>query len=79
VRPEFTLAIDQAEVQEVFEVPLSHIFDIGNHRPRRRKVGDMEIEVADIPYGQRNIWGATAGMLLTLRRLIHDATDSSAR
>jgi 8-oxo-dGTP pyrophosphatase MutT (NUDIX family) len=73
VRPEFTLSIDQAEVREVFEVPLSHIFNIGNHRPRLRKVGDMEFEVADIPFGQRDIWGATAGMLLTLRRLVHDA------
>jgi hypothetical protein len=24
--------------------------------------------VQDIPYGERNIWGATAGMLMTLRR-----------
>jgi hypothetical protein len=28
------------------------------------------MEVYDIPYGDRNIWGATAGMLLTLRRLL---------
>jgi 8-oxo-dGTP pyrophosphatase MutT (NUDIX family) len=73
VRPDFALSIDQAEVREVFEVPLSYIFDEGNHKPRLRKVADMEFEVADIPFGQRNIWGATAGMLLTLRRLVHAA------
>jgi hypothetical protein len=26
--------------------------------------------VYDIPYGERNIWGATAGMLMTFRRLL---------
>jgi len=26
--------------------------------------------VVDIPYGERNIWGATAGMLMTLQRLL---------
>ena len=29
-----------------------------------------EIEVYDIPFGDRNIWGATAGMLMTLYRLV---------
>jgi hypothetical protein len=28
----------------------------------------VSLEVQDIPYGERIIWGATAGMLLTLRR-----------
>jgi hypothetical protein len=28
------------------------------------------VDAYDIPYGERNIWGATAGMLLTLRRLL---------
>jgi len=34
-------------------------------------------QVYDIPYGDRNIWGATAGMLLTLRRLLQARADSS--
>jgi hypothetical protein len=33
-------------------------------------MGSHTVEVFDIPYGERNIWGATAGMLLTLRRLL---------
>jgi len=28
------------------------------------------VEVHDIPYGGRNIWGATAGMLMTFRHLL---------
>jgi hypothetical protein len=37
----------------------------------------LTIEVHDIPYGERNIWGATAGMLLTLRRMLQARGDKS--
>jgi hypothetical protein len=37
---------------------------------RRFGFGETEIELCDIPYGDRNIWGATAGMLLTLYNLV---------
>jgi len=54
-----------------FEVPLDFVFDPANHRLRMRRSGftGEEVEFCDIPYGERNIWGATAGMLLTLYRL----------
>jgi hypothetical protein len=52
----------------VFEVPLNFILDEANHKPRERTLGGVILQVYDIPYGDRNIWGATAGMLLTLRR-----------
>ena len=63
-------SIAAAEVHDVFEVPLDFILDAANHKSRRRKLGDLDIEVHDIPYGERNIWGATAGMLMTLRRML---------
>lgn len=68
VRPGFELMLDATEVQDTFEVPLSYVFDPTNHRVRRRRFGygEAEVELCDIPYGERNIWGATAGMLLTL-------------
>lgn len=72
VRPGFELKLDRTEVTEVFEVPLSFVLDPANHRARRRKLGEGEIEVYDIPYGERNIWGATAGMLMTLYRLLRE-------
>jgi 8-oxo-dGTP pyrophosphatase MutT (NUDIX family) len=68
VKPDYQLRIASAEVHDVFEVPLDFILDAANHKSRRRKLGDLEIEVHDIPYRERNIWGATAGMLMTLRR-----------
>jgi 8-oxo-dGTP pyrophosphatase MutT (NUDIX family) len=70
VRPGFELKLDRSEVTDTFEVPLDFLLDPANHKARRRKLGEGEIEVYDIPYGERNIWGATAGMLMTLYRLV---------
>jgi len=70
VSPEYELRIAEAEVHDVFEVPLDFILDAANHKSRRRTLGGLVVEVHDIPYGDRNIWGATAGMLMTLRRML---------
>jgi 8-oxo-dGTP pyrophosphatase MutT (NUDIX family) len=70
VDPRYELKLDPAEVHEAFEVPLAFLFDAANHRPRQRRIGELTVETLDIPYGSRNIWGATAGMLLMLRRLL---------
>lgn len=70
VHPDYTLRIATAEVHDVFEVPLDFILDAANHKPRKFEVAGMTLDVHDIPYGERNIWGATAGMLLTLRRML---------
>jgi 8-oxo-dGTP pyrophosphatase MutT (NUDIX family) len=73
VQPGFELLLDAEEVQDTFEVPLAYVFQPANHRTRRRRFGfgrgEAEVELCDIPYGDRNIWGATAGMLMTLYRL----------
>ena len=68
VNPGYQLKLAAAEVHDAFEVPLEFILDAANHRPRVREVFGVSLEVRDIPYGDRVIWGATAGMLLTLRR-----------
>jgi 8-oxo-dGTP pyrophosphatase MutT (NUDIX family) len=70
VKPQYQLKIATAEVHDVFEVPLDYILDAANHKSRQRKIGELTIDIHDIPYGERNIWGATAGMLMTLRRLL---------
>lgn len=71
VQPGFELMLDAHEVQSTFEVPISYLFDPANHRSRRRRIGtgNQEIEVIDIPFGEHNIWGATAGMIYTLYRM----------
>jgi 8-oxo-dGTP pyrophosphatase MutT (NUDIX family) len=70
VNPSFELRIASEEVHDAFEVPLKFILDSANHVPRRMQFSDMMLDVWDIPYGERLIWGATAGMLLTFRRML---------
>jgi 8-oxo-dGTP pyrophosphatase MutT (NUDIX family) len=72
VPPGVPLRLDPVEVAGTFEVPFAHVLDPANLRARVRMFGDDEVEVFDIPYGARNIWGATAGMLLTLCRMLDD-------
>jgi len=70
VRPGFALTLDAREVDSAFEVPLTHILDAANHRSRERRIGEMAVQVYDIPFGDRNIWGVTAGILMALYRLL---------
>lgn len=70
VQPGFTLRLDAREVASTFEVPLEHILDTANHRSRERMLGSTPIRVHDIPFGEHNIWGATAGILMALYRVL---------
>ncbi|MBC7983203.1 MAG: CoA pyrophosphatase [Candidatus Obscuribacterales bacterium] len=70
VRPGFSLQPDPTEVADVFEVPLTHLLDTINHGTRAREVAGGAIQIYNIPYQQRVIWGATAGMVMSLYRLL---------
>jgi hypothetical protein len=70
VQPGFQLQLDPREVDSTFEVPLSHILDLTNHRSRERMIGATTVQVYDIPFGEHNIWGATAGILVELYQLV---------
>jgi 8-oxo-dGTP pyrophosphatase MutT (NUDIX family) len=76
VTPPFALDLNPAEVAGVFEVPAAHVFDQRNHKARLRRVGDEDMLLYDIPWEGQNIWGATAGMLLTLMRMVDQEPDS---
>ena len=69
VTPPFAVAPNPDEVADVFEVPAEFFFDESNHKARLRRVGDEEMLLFDFPWRDRSIWGATAGMLLTLVRM----------
>ena len=74
VTPPFSLTPNPEEVAEVFEVPVSHIFDRNKHKARLRRVGDEDMLLYDIPWERHSIWGATAGMLLTFVRMVQENT-----
>ena len=71
VTPDYVLDIDPFEVAEVFEVPLSYILDPRNHnRTERESAGRTRVFFV-LPYQGRNIWGATAGMLVNLAEVLN--------
>ena len=72
VKVPFSLAIDPFEVSEVFEVPLSFVVDPKNHRRTTRDFEQRTRVFFVLPYKGRNIWGATAGMLVNLAEVLAD-------
>ena len=70
VKVPFPLAIDPFEVSEVFEVPLSYVVDPQNHRRTTRDFEHRTRVFFVLPYEGRNIWGATAGMLVNLAEVL---------
>ena len=71
VDPRFTLTVDPHEVVDAFEVPFAFLMDAINHRRDQREYNGVTRHFYAMPYGERYIWGATAGMLRNLyERLI---------
>jgi len=70
VTPPLELAPDPREVAEVFEVPLAFLLDPGNRQRRTREFQGMQVGYYVFEYGGRSIWGATAGMLVNLYRML---------
>jgi 8-oxo-dGTP pyrophosphatase MutT (NUDIX family) len=66
VTPGFIIRADPREVADVFEVPLAHFLDERNHRIDSRIWQGRERRYYAMPFGERYIWGATAGMLKNL-------------
>lgn len=61
---------DPSEVDEIFEVPLAFVLDPTNHQRHSRIWQGQTRYFWAIPYQQRYIWGATAGILVNLSRLL---------
>jgi 8-oxo-dGTP pyrophosphatase MutT (NUDIX family) len=70
--PPVPISIDPFEVAEAFEVPLSFILDRRNHQRIERDMGAHSRSYYVLPYQSRNIWGATAGILVNLAEVLAD-------
>lgn len=66
VTPPFELKLDPIEVADSFEVPLDLILDPANRQLHSMEYEGMTRHFYAFPYGERTIWGATAGMLVDL-------------
>lgn len=64
--PAARMTINPAEVAAAFEVPLDFLMDPENHRTESRVWNGRERHYWVMPYGERHIWGVTAGIIRTL-------------
>lgn len=68
VPPDLALVPSEAEVASVFEVPLDFVLDPSNHREASVEWQGRMRSFYEIHWGDRRIWGATAGMIVNLSR-----------
>ncbi len=67
VPPDLPLVANE-EVEHIFEVPLSFLLDPVNHRVNSLEWEGERREFFEIIWGEHNIWGATAAMIVNLSR-----------
>jgi 8-oxo-dGTP pyrophosphatase MutT (NUDIX family) len=76
IDPSFIVRLNRNEVDDAFEVPLAFLMDVQNHalhsREDQRAAGVVRHYYA-MPFGDRYIWGVTAGILRNLYERIYKA------
>jgi 8-oxo-dGTP pyrophosphatase MutT (NUDIX family) len=70
VKPQAEYVLDAFEVADVFEVPLHFLMNPANHQVRVWESDQGRRQFYSMPYENRFIWGATAGMLRNLYHLL---------
>ena len=71
VRPGFELRINRSEVDDAFEVPLRFLMDPENHQVHSKEFRGLPRSYYAMPFAERYIWGATAGILRVLYERIY--------
>jgi len=66
VTPSFSLTLDPREVESIFEVPLDFLMDPAHHEIHEREWRGAQRRYFAMPYEERYIWGATAGIIRSL-------------
>jgi 8-oxo-dGTP pyrophosphatase MutT (NUDIX family) len=64
----FKLTLDAGEVADAFEVPLAFLMDARNHALHVRTWHGVERRFYAMPFEQRYIWGATAGIMKNMHQ-----------
>jgi 8-oxo-dGTP pyrophosphatase MutT (NUDIX family) len=71
VAPGFSLTLNTDEVDATFEVPLAYLMDQANVQRHSRDWQGMTRHYYAITFGERYIWGVTAGILRNLHDRIY--------
>jgi 8-oxo-dGTP pyrophosphatase MutT (NUDIX family) len=72
IKPDFELTLEPGEVAAAFEVPLAFLMDPANHKRHSREWRGRQRHYYAMPFGDRYIWGATAGMLKNLHERLYE-------
>ena len=75
---DFAYVANPAEIEEILEIPLSHLLRPEIHRMEKLKFEGREREVYFYDYGKYVIWGATARMLRNLLQVVSALEVASA-
>ena len=70
VADDIPLQIDRTEVEYAFEVPLAFLLDSRNERALEREYLGRRVPTVEFHYEGERIWGATAHILVELRKII---------
>jgi 8-oxo-dGTP pyrophosphatase MutT (NUDIX family) len=70
IAPDYRLELNTGEVDDAFEVPLAFLMDVANHQRGSREWKGMMRTFYAMPFGERNIWGVTAGIVKNLHERI---------
>jgi 8-oxo-dGTP pyrophosphatase MutT (NUDIX family) len=71
IAPEYRLTLNPSEVADAFEVPLAFLMDARNHALHSRDWKGVTRRYYAMPFGERYIWGVTAGILRNLYERIY--------
>jgi 8-oxo-dGTP pyrophosphatase MutT (NUDIX family) len=71
VVPNYELRINASEVADAFEVPLAFVMDKANLARKSRDWKGVTRHYYEMPFGERYIWGVTAGILRNLSEKIY--------
>ena len=71
ITPPFDLVLNPEEVVDAFEVPFSFLMAEANHQLRQREWKGIQRWFYAMPYGERNIWGITAGIMRNLYEALY--------
>lgn len=66
VSPSYTLNLNPHEVADAFEVPIGFLMDPARHELHAREWKGRLRRYYAMPYGERYIWGVTAGIIRNL-------------
>jgi 8-oxo-dGTP pyrophosphatase MutT (NUDIX family) len=71
IDPDYAMTVNPDEVADAFEVPLQFLMTPGNHQRLKRDWNGIERQYYAMPFGERYIWGVTAGILRNLYERIY--------